>query len=114
MATKPIALPNVGEMLNAHLTAQNVPKAALCRNMDRHPKYLQADVKKTSLKTELLWHYSLALGHNFFADLAAQLPDYFTTNVPDPTLPFKQRIDQLEEEVKLLNVKVEILEGVLK
>jgi hypothetical protein len=51
--------------------------------------------------------------HNFFADLAAQLPPDFTTNAPDPTLPLQERIAALEEENKLLKIKVETLMAVV-
>ncbi|MEH6764920.1 MAG: hypothetical protein V7655_10510 [Aequorivita antarctica] len=50
----------------------------------------------------------------FFADLAAQLPPDFTTNAPDPNLPFQERIASLEEENKLLNAKLEELRAVLR
>jgi len=51
--------------------------------------------------------------HNFFADLAAQLPSEFTTNAPDPTQPLQERIAALEEENKVLTTKVETLMAVV-
>ena len=70
--------------------------------------------KKDSLNYRMLWELFLALKHNFFADLAAQLPQDFTTNAPDPTLPLQERISALEEENKLLNAKVETLMAVVR
>ncbi|MEH6764458.1 MAG: hypothetical protein V7655_08155 [Aequorivita antarctica] len=43
--------------------------------------------------------------HNFFADLAAQLPTDYTTNAQDTTLPLQERIAALEEENKVLTTK---------
>ncbi len=46
-------------------------------------------------------------------DLAAQLPAEATTNAPDPTLALQQRVAALEEENRLLQVKVETLMAVV-
>lgn len=60
-----------------------------------------------------LWELWVLMKHNFFADLTAQLPPDFTTNAPDPTLPLQERIAVLEEENKVLKMKVETLLAVV-
>jgi hypothetical protein len=65
------------------------------------------------MQTHLVWELSTPLGHNFFADLAPQLPPEFTTNAPDPTLPLQQRIAALEEQNRMLEVKVDTLMAVV-
>ena len=37
------------------------------------------------MQTNILWEISQVLKHNFFADIAALLPETFTTDVPDNT-----------------------------
>jgi hypothetical protein len=54
----------------------------------------------------------VAVEHNFFADLAAQLPQTYTTNVPEDTTQ-AQRIAQLEEENRILKTKVDTLLAVV-
>lgn len=62
----------------------------------------------------MLWKLSFALNHNFFQDLAAQLPPEFTTNAPDHNLPLQERNAALEEENKLLKAKVDTLMAVVR
>lgn len=84
-------------------------RAVLSRMLDRAYGTVYKYQQNKSMQTHILWELSNALKHNFFADLAAQLPADFTTNAPDPTLPLKERIATLEEENKLLNAKLETL-----
>ena len=46
--------------------------------------------------------------------MRTQPPPDLTTNAPDPTLPLQQRIAALEEENKLLKIKVETLMQVVR
>lgn len=60
----------------------------------------------------MLWDPCVAVEHNFFADLAAQLPQTYTTNVPEDTTQ-AQRIVQLEEQVKVLSGQLELMKKVV-
>ncbi len=53
------------------------------------------------------------LKHNFFADIAAQLPAAYTTNVVADTSK-DERIALLEQELALLKAKNEVLVEVMK
>ena len=105
--------PHIGEMLSARIKARRISKAAVSRAMNRAPETILRFTQRPSLQTEILWQLCTVMKHNFFADLAAQLPTDFTTNAPDPTLPLQDRIAAFEEENKLLNAKVETLMGVM-
>ncbi|MDN3725535.1 hypothetical protein QRD02_14210 [Aequorivita sp. SDUM287046] len=106
--------PNVGEMLAQRIKARRISKAAVSRAMHRAPETILEFTKRPSLQTEVLWQLCTVMKHNFFLDLAAQLPAEFTTNAPDQTLPLQQRIAALEEENKVLTTKVETLMAVVK
>lgn len=106
--------PHVGEMLSARIKARRISKAAVSRAMHRAPETILRFTQRPSLQTEILWQLCTVMKHNFFADLAAQLPPDFTTNAPDPTLPLQERIAGLEEENKVLTTKVETLMAVVR
>jgi hypothetical protein len=105
--------PHLGKLVKNHITKHKVYRSSLSRYMERQPSTIEYYLKKPTLQTAILWELSTALKHNFFMDLAAQLPAAFTTNAPDLTLPFKERIAALEEENKLLKIKVETLMAVV-
>ncbi len=105
--------PHLGKLLKDYITKHKVYRSSLSRYMERQPSTIEYYLKQPTLQTAILWELSTALKHNFFRDLAAQLPQDFTTNAPDVTLPFKERIAALEEENKLLNAKLETLMAVV-
>ncbi|KJJ39569.1 hypothetical protein [Aequorivita vladivostokensis] len=106
--------PHVGQMLARRIKAQRISKAALARAVGRSGVTLLRFTQRPSLQTEVLWQLCTVMKHNFFLDLAAQLPPDFTTHAPDSTRPLQQRIAALEEENKLLKIKVETLMQVVR
>ena len=108
------SLPHIGKMLRTHIKKHRLFRSVLARMLGKPDSVVLRYEKRESLQCSLLWELSLAIKHNFFADLAAQLPPDFTTNAPDPTLPLQERIAALEEENKLLTTKVETLMAVVK
>ncbi|MDP2686538.1 MAG: hypothetical protein Q8O62_04915 [Aequorivita sp.] len=105
--------PNLGNMLREHIKTHHIYRSSLARYMERQPPTIEYYLKRPTLQTSILWELSTALKHNFFQDLAAQLPPDFTTNAPDTTLPLQERIAALEEENKVLKTKVETLMAVV-
>lgn len=106
--------PHIGNILKSHIREHRLRKAALARHMGRSYNTVYAYQSSHSMQTTILWDLSMAMKHNFFQDLAAQLPPEFTTSAPDPTLQFQERMAALEEENKQLNTKVETLMAVVK
>ncbi|MDP2685914.1 MAG: hypothetical protein Q8O62_01750 [Aequorivita sp.] len=106
--------PHIGEMLSAHIKARRISKAAVSRAMHRAPETILRFTQRPSLQTEILWQLCTVMKHNFFRDLAAQLPPTFTTTALDPTLLLQERIAALEEENKVLRIKVETLMAVVR
>ena len=72
---------NVGAILTNHLETKRIRRAALARKMGILLQSLLSYQKKTSLQTDKLWELSHALEHNFFADIASQLPTSYTTTI---------------------------------
>ena len=107
-------LPDLGKTLGVFLTERRIRKNSLAQILKIDPTGVIRYTKKKSFQCTILWKLSYALNHNFFQDLAAQLPPQFTTNAPDPTLPLLEQIATLEEEIKLLSAKMETLKEVMR
>lgn len=104
--------PHIGTMLKNFYVERKVNKAGLARAIVKNKSTVQTYDTRSSLPCRVLWDISVAVQHNFFADLAAQLPQAYTTNVPEDTTQ-AQRIAQLEEENKILAGQLELLKGVM-
>ena len=106
--------PHFGKMLRGHIKKNRLYRSALSRMLDKAYVTVLTYEKRPSLQSSIIWQLSTAMKHNFFADLAAQLPPEFATYAPDATAPFKERIAILEEENKLLRAQLDTLKEVMK
>ena len=101
--------PDIGKMLHAYFKTNRTYKSGLARALNRKPRTLYALADKPSLQTAILWEISLALKHNFFADIAAALNiDSGFEN------PLQKRVEELEKEKHDLELKVATLEKVIE
>lgn len=107
-------MPSIGKELKAYFKKHRTRKATLSKIMGKSSNSIMRYQKQDSVTCRILWHLSLGLNHNFFADLAAQLPADFTTYAPDPTLALQEELEQLREENKLLRTQVETLKEVMR
>jgi hypothetical protein len=106
--------PHIGNLLKQHIRQNRLRRAAIARHMGRSYATVFAYQQSKSMQTAILWELCLIIEHNFFADLAAQLPPHFTTNAPDPAQPLKERLAALEEQVKLLARERDLLKELIK
>ncbi len=100
-------------MLHNRIKLRRITKASLSRNAGITAQAIEKYLKRPSLQFSILLVLCVAMKHNFFADLAAQLPEEFTTYAPDPTLALQEELEQLREENKLLRTQVDTLKEVL-
>ncbi|MBI1288765.1 MAG: hypothetical protein GC178_14450 [Flavobacteriales bacterium] len=64
---------HTGSMVEAERRKQRITFAVLSRRLGRNATGLTRILKRSSMQTYLVWELSVALGHNFFTDLAQQL-----------------------------------------
>ena len=107
-------MPSLGTELKKYFKDNRTRKGTLAKIMGKHRSSIMRYQKQDDLWCSILWHLSLGLNHNFFADLAAQLPPDFTTYAPDPTLALQEELEQLREEKKLLNAQLATLKEVMR
>ena len=104
---------NTDELLKTFFLQRRIRKAALARLMNRSFNTLSTYQKNDTMQTAILWEICHALKHNFFADIAAQLPPTYTTQAPAGGTQ-NDLIAVLEQEIALLKAKNESLMEALK
>lgn len=70
---------HVGKILNLVFEVRRIRKAALARMLDVNPVQINHYLKNESIQTNRLLELSMHLKHNFFMDIAQQLPADFAT-----------------------------------
>ena len=108
-------LPDTGKMISDCISNNRVYKSALARYASIKYKTLVGYTKQKNLSTHNLYTMSMALKHNFFADVAATLPSTFPpinpANNATELLALQSRVTALEIEVKTLENALHILGG---
>lgn len=95
--------------MKIHIRKHRYYKSALARDLGRPYETIADYLKCPSIHVRILFEICQALNHNFFSDIAAQLPPEMPAN---PT-PKDQRIAELEKQVQELSTERDNLQKVL-
>ena len=106
---QPNPSPNLGRALKLHLKESKTTPTKLGALLNRSSSNVSQYLKRESFQTQILWDISHALQYNFFADLAAQLPEHFAQHANAQT----QKMKALTTENELLKRDVALLQKVL-
>ncbi len=103
---------NTGALLETYVYKNKITKTDLGLAIGRNGLAILQYMRNDSIQTGILLDICYAVKHNFFKDIANQLPDDFTTTNPaDKSLISEkdQLIAELQEEVKVLKIQNEVL-----
>jgi len=104
---------HIGELLHSYFEEKRIRRAALARLMDMNLRSVLLYEQKESIKTARLLEICVHLKHNFFADIAQQLPEYFTKTQPEVTA-LHEKIAALEHQNELLTTQLNLLKEVMQ
>lgn len=103
---------HVGAIFKRHIVSAKIYKSALSRSIGISDAGLLAYEKRASITSATLVKLCHGLKHNFFADIADELPkSYSSSKVLDDS--DKLKIAQLEREISDLKVEKAVLLEVL-
>ena len=102
--SKNSSFPHFGNWLKTYLKKHKIPNELLAKNMNRKLPTINGYKSRKSVQSAIVWELSLALEHNIFAELAAQLPSDFsrTENQNKELEDLKAQVAQLTNERNLL------------
>jgi hypothetical protein len=100
---------HTGQLMRQVLHTKRVTQAALSRATYRPPSNISKLLNEPSTQAYILWEMSQALGHNLFADLAAQLDAATNGRLQEGTVT----IESLQKELQTLREERDVLMKVL-
>ena len=110
---------SIGALLREQIHKQQRYHTEVGISINRNRMSVSNYLKNESIQTSVLIEFCYALKHNFFRDIADQLPPEFgTNNSEDLTIlngkdlqisQKESQIQQLQEEIKVLKIKNELL-----
>ena len=104
---------HIGEIIHRYFEDKRIRRAALARLMAIQLKSLMIYEKKESIQTSRLLELCTHLQHNFFMDIATQLPPNYTT-ATDVFAQKKDTIASLEKEIEKLKIENDLLKKICK
>ena len=105
--------PSTGEMLEKYIKDKRIYQSALSRMLNRHTSGIAGFRKRPTMQTAILWEFCHALQHNFFADIAAQLPKSYTKHVDSAEKIEGVEVADLQAEIAALKIERDVLQGLL-
>lgn len=99
---------HAGDILKNYIDTHRLYKSALNRTLNKPPNTVLRYQKQASLSSQVLIDLSHALRHNFLADLAALLPESYTTTEPKDNRQ-EQRIAELEAQLTIVQAEKSVL-----
>jgi transcriptional regulator with XRE-family HTH domain len=104
------AYPHNGNMLRTYFKAHSVNRAELARRMSVAGSTVMQYFDSQSLQLGILWKISLALKHNFVAELGEKLPVDYTTQ---RETELKQQIEDLQGELEKTKFELSIYKNIV-
>jgi hypothetical protein len=114
LLNKGAEMPRIGGLLQAYMDKHNIYQAALARAIQRDPRTIIQYRKSQSIQAAIIWELSHALKYNFFADLAAALPDTFGCNNAGEPDKKDELIASLQADIEKLQGEKELLMSIVK
>jgi hypothetical protein len=103
---------DTGKMILDFITKNRMSKTELGNKIDRTALSILGYTRNKSVQTGILLSICNATKHNFFRDIADQLPDDYTYIKPEDMTLHNEKdylIAQLQEENKVLKIQNEVL-----
>ena len=106
--------PHVGAMLATYVKEHRIHLTGLSRYIGKDKRFAFDTLQKQTIQTASLWQVSYGLQHNFFEDIARQLPQHFTVTTPLPGADKDAEIAALKAEVARLQGEKALLMEMVK
>lgn len=90
--------PHIGSLLRNYLKLKGIPATHLAAKIDRNHTTIASYYKNPSIQLHILCEISKALEYNFFADIAAKLPEHFKKTATPESI----ELENLRKENELL------------
>ena len=103
-------MPHNGKLLTDYLLKNDINRAGLARKMNVSNTSVYQYAGSPSLQMSILWKASIALNHNFVAELGELLPVKHKTG---SEIQLEEEIKALEAQLEKLNLELSVYKDVI-
>lgn len=106
-----VEAPHFGTLFIDYIKKNRVNRAALARTIGIAKGGMNNYPKRASVQMGIIWKLSIALQHNFLAQIAEQMPIDFETK---KEVALKDEIVGLKEQIRNLEIELEVYKRITK
>ena len=103
------SFPHFGNWLKSYIKRNKIQNAGLAKKLNKELSTINGYKLRKSIQSSIVWDLSIALEHNIFAELAAQLPTHFS--MPDKE---NKELEELKAKVAQLTSERNLLKEILE
>lgn len=103
-------MPHNGKLLTDYLLKNDINRAGLARKMNVSNTSVYQYAGSPSLQMSILWKASIALNHNFVAELGELLP---VKHKSGNEIQLEEKIKALEAQLEKLNLELSVYKDVI-
>ncbi len=102
--------PNIGKVLADYLKKQSINRSKLAKQLSVPGPSIVRYIEKETLQFKTIWNISVALNHNFIAEMGEKLPvDYVTAR----EAALQSQVETLETEIEKLKFELSIYKNIV-
>lgn len=113
-----ISIPHAGSLLQNYIFKNAVNRSELARRMNLSATSVYKYAESPSLQMGILWKASLALNHNFIAELGAMMPVEYKSDrekeLEQKLAALQQQFDQQQLELSIYKKIVDGIKGTIQ
>jgi len=102
--------PNIGRVLADYFKKQSINRAKLSRQLSVPSPSIVRYMEKETLQFKTIWNISVALNHNFIAEMGEKLPINHIT-VREAAL--QNQVETLQKELEKLNIELSVYKNIM-
>ena len=103
-------IPNLGQLIHKVIKEKGLTHAEVARRMGVKPNVVLQYTTQVTVQTAILWKLSIALEHNFLANIMDKLPEKTLNSFQSS---FQKTIKNQENEILDLKKQIEIYKEIL-
>lgn len=102
--------PNIGKVLADYFKKQSINRSKLSKQLSVPGPSIVRYMEKETLQFKTIWNISVALNHNFIAEMGEKLPvDYVTIREKE----LQKQVETLQKELEKVNIELGVYKNIV-
>lgn len=102
--------PNIGKVLADYLKKHSINRSKLSKQLSVPAPSVARYMEKETLQFKTIWNISIALNHNFIAEMGEKLP---IEHITARETALQNQVETLQKELEKLNIELSVYKNIV-